>query len=205
MNLAVKGISCPKCGWSSVRVSEPTGVLDRAARLFFLSPLRCRKCRLRYYRPWFIARRALPVIEKPVPMARPVIVWIPGPIAVSRPRILLIDDDPALRRLLRRLLDKEGYEVREVSDGEAALAELRGAKMDLAVVNLTAAEEGKKAIQALRSAYAELTIVVCSEVAGLRERSEKLLILPRPSRPFIVVSAIAQLLEAGARASPIHA
>ena len=204
--MAPKSISCPKCGWSSVRVSDRTGVLDRAARLLFLSPLRCRKCRLRYYRPWFVARRAL-LVERPTPapapVSAPVFVSIPVPAAVIRPRILLLDDDPALRNLLRRLLRKEGYEVREASDIYAAVAELRGTKMDLVVVNLNAAEQGESAVRALRSAYAELTIVVWSEAAGLGEKSENLLILPRPSRPFAVVSVIAQALGDAARAESL--
>ena len=178
-----------------MRVSDRTGIVDRAAWLLLLSPLRCRKCRLRYYRPWFVARRALPAIERPEPVRAPVFVPSPAPVSVIRPRILLLDDDPALRKLLRRLLDKEGYEVREASDSDAALAELRGTKIDLAVVNLYAAEQGESAVRALRSASGELTIVVCSEAAGLQ--SENVLILPRPSRPFTVVSVIAQALRTG--------
>jgi CheY-like chemotaxis protein len=198
MRPAPNSISCPKCGWSRVRRSERSGVLDKAAGLLFLVPLRCRTCRLRFYRPWFIARRALPVIERAIPMAAPVpsSVFVSSlvPATAIRPRILLLDDDPSLRKLLRRLLDKEGYEVREASDSDAALAELRGTKIDLAVVNLDEAEQGETAVRALRSACAELTIVLWSEAAGLREGSENLLILPRPSRPFTVVSVIAQAL-----------
>jgi hypothetical protein len=57
-----KRIFCPKCGWSNVRSSKEAGFLDGAAKLFFLAPLRCRSCRLRFYRPWFVAKRASPVI-----------------------------------------------------------------------------------------------------------------------------------------------
>jgi hypothetical protein len=175
-------------------VSDRTGILDRAAWLLMLSPLRCRKCRLRYYRPWFVAKRALPAIERPDPVRAPAFVSSPVPVSVIRPGILLLDDDPPLRKLFRRLLDREGYEVREASDCGAALEELRGAKMNLVVVNLNSAQEAEKAVWALRIGYAELTIVVCIEEDGLLERSENLLILPRPSRPFTVVSAIARAL-----------
>ena len=132
----------------------------------------------------------------------PVVVSSPVPAPVMRPRILLVDDDPSLRKLLCRLLEKEDYEVREASDSDAALAELRGTRIDLAVVNLNDAEEGERAVQALRAAYAELTIVFWSEAAGVREGSENLLILPRPSHPSAVVSIIAQALGEGARALP---
>ena len=41
--------TCPKCGWSNTRFSVPTG-FDRFLRLFWLSPIRCRQCRHRFYR-----------------------------------------------------------------------------------------------------------------------------------------------------------
>jgi CheY-like chemotaxis protein len=38
--------------------------------------------------------------------------------------ILVVDDDPALRELLRRTLEREGYTVVEAADGRAALARI---------------------------------------------------------------------------------
>jgi CheY-like chemotaxis protein len=137
-------------------------------------------------------------VPAPVYSASPVLL-----LPAIRPRILLIDDDPSLRRLLHRLLDREGYEVREASDCGAALAELRGTKIDLAVVNLNAAGQGESAVRALRRADATLTIVVCSEAAGLLEESENLVILPRPSRPITVVSVIGQALCDAVRAAHV--
>jgi len=45
----------------------------------------------------------------------------------DRPRILLVDDEPNLRKVLGALLQQEGYEVLAESEGNAALARLRGA------------------------------------------------------------------------------
>ncbi len=42
-----------------------------------------------------------------------------------RPRILLVDDEPNLRKVLGALLQQEGFEVHAESDGEAALARVR--------------------------------------------------------------------------------
>src|SRR5213078_2482028 len=39
-------------------------------------------------------------------------------------RILVADDEPALRRVLQRLLEQEGYVVETVQDGEEALTRL---------------------------------------------------------------------------------
>ena len=42
-------------------------------------------------------------------------------------RILVVDDEAAIRDTLRMVLEYEGYEVATVGDGRAALAELDGA------------------------------------------------------------------------------
>ncbi len=51
-------------------------------------------------------------------------------------RILVVDDDPADRLLLKRLLGSQGYDVREVADGESALAELRRDPPDLVILDV---------------------------------------------------------------------
>jgi DNA-binding response OmpR family regulator len=107
--------------------------------------------------------------------------------------ILLLDDDPAMRKLVARLLSREGYEIREASDDAGAMGELTAEKVDLVLINLSAADAGEKAVHTLRTAHAELPIVVLSE--GLRESSENLFVLPKLSRPVAVVSFIAQTLE----------
>lgn len=196
VNAAAKRLFCPKCGWSNIRLSERSGFLDGVAALLFLAPLRCRNCRRRFYRLLFIARRAAPVAtaHHPIPAAVDVPKPIPAPAPVVRRKIiLLLDDDPALRRLLGRLLGRKGYEVREASDAGAAVAELRGAEIDLAIVNLSARED--EAVRALRSAHPELPVIVLSETLGPVEASEKLLILPKPSRVFAVVEGVRDLMS----------
>src|SRR4026208_187270 len=39
----------------------------------------------------------------------------------GRPRVLVVEDDADIAGVLRRSLDKEGYDVRVAGDGEAAL------------------------------------------------------------------------------------
>jgi DNA-binding response OmpR family regulator len=51
-------------------------------------------------------------------------------------RLLVVDDDPAIRELFQSALSKEGYEVLVAKDGFAALAELRGALPDLILTDL---------------------------------------------------------------------
>jgi two-component system, OmpR family, response regulator MprA len=46
--------------------------------------------------------------------------------------IMIVDDDPSIRRMLERTLAAEGYDVRLAADGGAALAELERSLPDLA-------------------------------------------------------------------------
>jgi CheY-like chemotaxis protein len=54
-------------------------------------------------------------------VARP---WAPA--AVGRETVLLVEDEPAVRALTRRILERHGYRVQEADSGEAALAMLAG-------------------------------------------------------------------------------
>ena len=51
--------------------------------------------------------------------------------------ILLADDDPAVRRMLCRVLAEENYCVIPVSDADEALGKLRDLQVDLIVLDLT--------------------------------------------------------------------
>ena len=53
-----------------------------------------------------------------------------------RPRVLVVDDEPAIRTVLRTLLDSGGYEVAEAPDGEAALELYRESGADAILCDL---------------------------------------------------------------------
>ena len=55
---------------------------------------------------------------------------------LQRPLVLVADDDPDMRALLRRLLERAGFRVELVADGAAALARLEGGGVDLVLVDL---------------------------------------------------------------------
>lgn len=54
----------------------------------------------------------------------------------SGPRILIVDDEPELRRALVRTLDGHQYATREAADGEAAIRELQAFKPDVVLLDL---------------------------------------------------------------------
>jgi two-component system response regulator ResD len=51
-------------------------------------------------------------------------------------RILIVDDEPRMRDMLRLHLEKDGYEVREAPDGNEALAILERTQVDLVLLDL---------------------------------------------------------------------
>jgi two-component system KDP operon response regulator KdpE len=52
-------------------------------------------------------------------------------------RILVVDDDPQIRRVMRVTLTGQGYEVDDVKSGEAALEKLRGERFDLVLLDVS--------------------------------------------------------------------
>ena len=55
---------------------------------------------------------------------------------MSRPRVLVVEDDTDIAGVLRRSLDKEGYDVRVAGDGETALDEAGVFAPDAVVLDL---------------------------------------------------------------------
>jgi DNA-binding response OmpR family regulator len=51
-------------------------------------------------------------------------------------RILVVDDDPAIRQLLTDVLEMEGYEVGVAVDGLAAVREIRASAPDFVVLDV---------------------------------------------------------------------
>jgi two-component system chemotaxis response regulator CheY len=51
-------------------------------------------------------------------------------------RILVVDDEPAQRSLLRRILERAGHEVSDAGDGAAALQAVRESPPDLVVTDM---------------------------------------------------------------------
>ncbi|HVA78900.1 MAG TPA: response regulator, partial [Candidatus Binataceae bacterium] len=50
--------------------------------------------------------------------------------------ILIADDDPAIRLVLRHRLEAEGYSVEEAPDSAAALEALRSNRFDVAILDI---------------------------------------------------------------------
>jgi DNA-binding response OmpR family regulator len=51
-------------------------------------------------------------------------------------KILIVDDDPYIRELIKVLLKNEGFDILEASDGIEALAEIQKEKVNIAVIDI---------------------------------------------------------------------
>ena len=84
------------------------------------------------------------------------------------PRVLVVDDEPAIRELLVRALGEAGYEVVAVRDGEAGLTAAKGAELpyDLVVTNsYMPGLSGEQLIGHLRKLYPGLPILHLDDLA----------------------------------------
>lgn len=61
---------------------------------------------------------------------------------MSLGRVLIVDDDPQIRRVMKMTLTGEGYEVAEARSGEEAQAELRKSHYDLMLLDMNMPGEG---------------------------------------------------------------
>lgn len=121
----------------------------------------------------------------------------------SGARVLVVEDDASLARLMVHCLGKAGYEVQHVADGRAAI-ELIGGKVsvDLVVLDfLMPYADGYSVLRTLRTTPAwDAVPVICVTSAshedtlihGLRVHSDGF--LAKPFRPDELIACVRKLL-----------
>jgi len=78
-------------------------------------------------------------------------------------RILLVDDEPMLRRTLRTILEKAGHEVTEAGDGDQALLMFEEDKPDMVITDIVMPNrEGVETIREMRRLDTRLPIIAMS-------------------------------------------
>jgi two-component system, OmpR family, alkaline phosphatase synthesis response regulator PhoP len=91
----------------------------------------------------------------------------------SHPRILIVDDEPDLRSVLRFSLEAEQFEVIEASDGEEGLRMACDELPDLVVLDLMLPRmDGYKICRALKfdDRYRHMPVVILSARSGETDR-----------------------------------
>jgi CheY-like chemotaxis protein len=112
--------------------------------------------------------------------------------------VLVVDDDPDMRFMLRLLLERGGYQVNEAADGLAAVHSIKAMMPDLVLTDLRMpVMDGAELIVRLRSeeATARMPIIlitayaVLPDTAALADET-----MPKPFAPERVVETVTRLL-----------
>jgi two-component system nitrogen regulation response regulator NtrX len=118
------------------------------------------------------------------------------------PSVLIVDDEPNIRRMVGALLGAEGYEVRDASDAASGLARAVEFEPDLVLLDLMmpGPTDGIDLLEKLRARYPDLPVVMMSGRAGLADavkatRLGAVNFLEKPLTPEGVLLALAGALE----------
>ena len=132
----------------------------------------------------------------------------PGGLERGTETILVVDDEPMVRALARRVLEMYGYAVREAESGEAAMREISADTDDriaLAVVDVVMpGMNGRELGERLRKARPRLPLVYISGYTGDELNRRRLLdrsvpFLQKPFHPDELVEQVQELLRLYAR------
>jgi len=95
--------------------------------------------------------------------------------APHQPRVLVVDDDRAVRESLRRSLEFNGYDVHLAGDGAEALAGIGSVLPDVVVMDVMMPRlDGLEATRALRAAGNDVPILVLTARDAVGDRVEGL-------------------------------
>jgi DNA-binding response OmpR family regulator len=89
--------------------------------------------------------------------------------SAALPRLLIVDDDPAIRDILCAVLKRDGWQADSVADGEAAIGRLRTSAYDLIVLDLLMPRSsGEDVIRFMKENAIATRVIVVSAVSNER-------------------------------------
>jgi len=126
--------------------------------------------------------------------------------AVPTPTLLIIDDEPHMRRLLQFALSKTGARLLLAANGRDGLQQARDAKVDLVVVDFMMPDlDGFATLRELRQdpRYTNLPAIMLTSrgQSDLRDAAEKVgvdVFLTKPFSPIELTQHVQRLLAARA-------
>ncbi|AFK86384.1 MULTISPECIES: response regulator transcription factor [Thermoanaerobacterium] len=86
------------------------------------------------------------------------------------PKILIVDDDPFIRELVRKILQNGGFEAIEASDGREALEKINGC--DCAIVDIMMPKiDGYQLVEKIRKYYENLPVLMLTAKSSLTDKA----------------------------------
>lgn len=78
-------------------------------------------------------------------------------------RILLIDDEQMVRKIVRKMLERSGNEVTEAENGRLGLEQLKTGTFDLVITDIIMPEmEGVETLMTVREQYPSVKVIAMS-------------------------------------------
>ena len=89
-------------------------------------------------------------------------------VPASRVRLLVVDDDPDIRDVLRDRLESDGYAIRTAKDGHEAITTLFQEPVDGVILDIGIPElDGLEVLRRFRQKDSELPVVIMTAVEAL--------------------------------------
>lgn len=137
-------------------------------------------------------------------LATPLTAKTLNPVTTTKPsgRILVVEDDPAVQKALRRLFETEGYAVEVQSDGRAALDSFQASAPSAIVLDLRLPKvSGSDVCKTVKAISPTMPIVVLSAASDV---SDKVLLLELGADDYVTKPFSPRELLARVRAALRH-
>lgn len=110
--------------------------------------------------------------------------------------VLVVDDAAFMRMRLRKVLEEDGHEVIEASNGNEAVAAYDEHKPDIALMDITMPEmDGLEALRIIRSKHPDAKIIMCSAlgqestvIEAIKSGAKDFIV--KPFQPDVVTGAV---------------
>lgn len=127
----------------------------------------------------------------------------------SGEHLLVVEDDPEMRDLLRKVLAKEGYRISVADDGREAFARIAREDFGLVVTDmLMPSDGGLELLEAVRRSHPALPVIIVTAFGDWDSYSRALALgaaafISKPLRMSELIAAVhTALARRGAAASP---
>ncbi|MBL8088187.1 MAG: sigma-54-dependent Fis family transcriptional regulator [Chthonomonas sp.] len=88
----------------------------------------------------------------------------------QKPRILIVDDEPNIRRILEVAFEKGGYQASTAPNAQAALEVLESQAMDVVITDVTMpGMNGYKLQDQIQARWPELPVIICTAYGTIQE------------------------------------